>query len=72
MKNKLESNGRRITSDKIDENISQLEITEIFLTYCNLVNNEIQQFQRDSWGLYTYSKQIIRIIAWNFTKNINF
>ena len=53
MKNKLESNGRRITSDKIDENISQLEITEIFLTYYNLVNNEIQQFQRDSWGLYT-------------------
>lgn len=53
MKNKLESNGRRITSDKIDENIPQLEITEIFLTYYNLVNNEIQQFQRDSWGLYT-------------------
>ena len=52
MKNKLESNGRRITSDKIDENIPQLEITEIFLTYYNLVNNEIQQFQRDSWGLY--------------------
>ena len=53
MKNKLESNGRRITSDKIDENIPQLEIIEILLTYCNLVNNEIQQFQRNSWGLYT-------------------
>lgn len=37
----FESTGRRITEDKINENIPQLEITEIFTTHCNIINNEI-------------------------------
>lgn len=37
----FESTGRRITEDKINENIPHLEITEIFTTHCNIVNNEI-------------------------------
>ena len=38
----LGSTERKITKDKINENIPQLEITEVIPGYCNLVNNTYQ------------------------------
>ena len=33
----------KITKDKNDENVSHLEIAEVVLVHCNLVNNNYQQ-----------------------------
>ena len=41
----------KITKDKNSENISHLEITEVILVHCNMVNNDYQQ---DSRVLYTF------------------
>ena len=41
----------KITKDKIVENVAHLEITEVMLVYCKVVNNDYQQ---DSWVLYTF------------------
>ena len=47
----LGSTGNKITKDKNGENVPQLEITDIVLAYCNIVNNDYQQ---DSGVLYTF------------------
>ena len=41
----------KITKDKNGENVSHLEIVELVLIHCNLVNNDYQQ---DSRILYTF------------------
>ena len=41
----------KITKDKNGENVPHLEIVELVLVYCNLVNNDYQQ---DSRILYTF------------------
>ena len=41
----------KITKDKNGENLSQLEIVELVLIHCNLVNNDYQQNSR---MLYTF------------------
>ena len=41
----------KITKDKNGENVSHLEITEVVLVHCNIVNNDYQQ---DSRVLYTF------------------
>ena len=41
----------KITNDKIVENVPHLEITEVVLFYCNIVNNDYQQ---DLKVLYTF------------------
>ena len=41
----------KITKDKNGENVPPLEITELVLLHCNLVNNDYQQ---DSRILYTF------------------
>ena len=41
----------KITTDKNGENVSHLEIAELVLVHCNLVNNDYQQ---DSRILYTF------------------
>ena len=46
----LESTKNKITKDKNGENVSHLEITEIVLVHCNIVNND---YQKDSRVLYT-------------------
>ena len=47
----LGSTENKITNDKIDENVSYLEITEVvLLVHCNIVNNDYEQ---DSGVLYT-------------------
>ena len=41
----------KITKDKDGENVPHLEITEVILVHCNIVNNDYQQ---DSGALYTF------------------
>ena len=41
----------KINKDKNDENMHHLEITEVVLEHCNVVNNSYQQ---DSWVLYIF------------------
>ena len=47
----LGSTENKITKDKNGENVPHLEITEIVLVHCNIVNNDYQQ---DSWVLQTF------------------
>ena len=47
----LGSTGNKITKDKNGENVPHLEITEVALVHCNIVNNDYQQ---DSRVLYTF------------------
>ena len=47
----LGSTENKITKDKNGENIPHLEITEVVLVYCNIVNSDYQQ---DSRVLYTF------------------
>ena len=41
----------KITKDRNSENVPHLEITEVVLVNCNIVNNDYQQ---DSRFLYTF------------------
>ena len=41
----------KITSNENDENVSHLEITEVVLVYCNIVNND---YQHDSIVSYAF------------------
>ena len=45
------STKNKITEDKNGENVPHLEITEVVLVHCNIVNNEYQQ---DTRVLYTF------------------
>ena len=47
----LGSAENKITTDKNGENVPHLEITEVVLVHCNMVNNDYQQ---DSRVLYTF------------------
>ena len=47
----LGSTKNKITKDKSGENVPQLEITEVVLVHCNIVNNDYQQ---DSRALYIF------------------
>ena len=47
----LRSTENKITKDKNAENIPHLEITELVLVHCNIVNNDYQQ---ESRVLYTF------------------
>ena len=47
----LGSTESKITKDKNGENIPHLEVVELVLVHCNLVNNDYQQ---DSRILYTF------------------
>ena len=47
----LGSTKNKITEDKNGENVSHLEITEVVLVHCDIVNNDHQQ---DSRVLYTF------------------
>ena len=47
----LESSKNKITKDKNSENVLHLEITEVVLVHCNIVNNNYQQDYR---VLYTF------------------
>ena len=47
----LGSTKNKITKDKNGENVPHLDITEVVLVHCNIVNNDYQQ---DSRVLYTF------------------
>ena len=47
----LGSTESKITKDKNGENVPYLEITEVVLVHCNIVNN---YYQQDSRVLYTF------------------
>ena len=47
----LGSTENKITKDKNGENVPHLEITEVVLVDCNMVNND---YQHDSRVLYTF------------------
>ena len=47
----LGSTESKITKDKNGENVPHLEITEVVLVHCNIVNNDYQQ---DSRVLHTF------------------
>ena len=47
----LGSTKNKITKDKNGENVTHLEITEVVLVHCNIVNNDCQQ---DLRVLYTF------------------
>ena len=47
----LGSTENKITKDKNGENVPHLEITEVVLVHCNIVNNDYQQVSR---FLYKY------------------
>ena len=47
----LGSTKNKITKDKNGENVPHLEITEVVLVYCNIVNND---YQEESRVLYTF------------------
>ena len=47
----LGSTENEITKDKNGENVPHLQITELVLVHCNIVNNDYQQ---DSRVLYTF------------------
>ena len=44
------STENKVTEDKNGENVPHLEITEVVLVHCNIVNN---YYQQDSRVLYT-------------------
>ena len=48
----LVSTKSKITKDENGENVPHLEITEVVLIHCNIVNNDYQQ---DSRVLYTFA-----------------
>ena len=47
----LGSTKNKITKDKNGENVPHLEITEVVLVHCNMVNND---YQHDSRALHTF------------------
>ena len=51
----LGSTKSKITKDENGENVPHLEITEVVLIYCNIVNNDYQQNSR---VLYTFISNI--------------
>ena len=48
----LGSTESKITKDKNDENVPHLEVVELVLVHCNLVNNDYQQDSRISYTFF--------------------
>ena len=57
----LGSNKGKINEDENGENVPHLEITEVILVHCNIVNNDYQQ---DSRFLYTFvpNKSFVQLL----------
>ena len=66
----LGSTKNKITKDKNGENVPHLEITEVVLVHCNIVNNDYQQ---DSRVLYTFSpnKPFVSLLEISPTNHIS-
>ena len=64
----LGSNKRKIAKDKNGENVPNLEIMEVALVHCNIINNN---YQKDSSVLYKFIpnkwfRQLLDISRKNF------
>ena len=57
----LGSTESKIAKDKNGENVPNLEISQVVLVYCNLVNNDYQQ---DSRMLYIYLFQANHLVVY--------
>ena len=57
----LGSTESKITKDKNGENVPHLEVAELVLVHCNLVNNDYQQ---DSRILYTFLYQTRHLVVY--------
>ena len=57
----LGSTESKITKDKYGENVPHLEITELVLVHCNLVNNDYQQNSRI---LYTFVQKTSHLVVY--------
>ena len=57
----LGSTKNNIIKDENGENVPHLEITEVVLVYCNIVNND---YQEDSRVLYTFvpNKSFVQLL----------
>ena len=53
----IKSTVSKITKNKTGENVPHLEVVELVLVHCNLVNND---YQHDSRTVYFCTKQNIR------------
>ena len=65
----LGSTKSKISKDKSGENVPHLEIIEVVLVHCNMVNNDYQQ---DSRVLYTFvpNKPFCSLLEISATKHI--
>ena len=63
----LGSTERKITKDKNGENAPHLEITEVILVYCNIVNNDYQQDSRVYTDLFLINHLVN---CWKFHQQI--
>ena len=54
----LGSTKRKITKNENGENVPNLEITQVALVNCNIVNNDINQIQESSIHLFQISNSV--------------
>ena len=54
----LGSNKSKMTKDGNGENVPHLEITEVILVYCNIVNNVYQQDSRVLYNLFLLNRLV--------------
>ena len=67
----LKSTENKITKDKNGDNVMHLEIREVVLVYCNIVNNDYQQDSR-VWYTFVPNKpfgSLLEIFPTNQTKS---
>ena len=60
----------KITKDKSGENLQHLEITEVVLVHCNIVNNDCQQDSR-VWYTFVPNKSFVRLLEISQTNHIS-
>ena len=63
------STEHKITNDKSGKNGSLLEIAEVVLVHCNIVNNDYQQ---DSWVLYKCVPNKRLVVYWKLLQKTIF
>ena len=65
----LGSTKSKITEDKNGENVPHLEITEVVLVHCNIVNNDYQQDSRVLYSLVS-NKSFVSLLEMSPTNHI--
>ena len=65
----LGSTKNKITKDKNGENVPHLEITEVVLVHCNIVNNDYQQDSR-VWNTFVPNKPFGSLLEISPTNHI--